>query len=122
MFGLIHADLHQDNFMFDRGNVRAIDFDDCGWGHFVADLGTTLSELRERPDHAALREGLLRGYRSVHGLPAEHERYLDAFHAHRVLLLKLWCIEQRDHPAFSHWEAEARDGIAEMQELVRRLS
>jgi Ser/Thr protein kinase RdoA (MazF antagonist) len=122
VFGLIHGDLHQDNFLFDRGNVRAIDFDDCGWGHFVADLGTTLSELRARPDYDALREGLLRGYRSVRTLPAEHERHLDAFHAQRLLLLTVWCVEQRNHPGFLNWEAEARDGIAEMQELVRRLS
>jgi Ser/Thr protein kinase RdoA (MazF antagonist) len=122
VFGLIHGDLHQDNFLFDQGNVRAIDFDDCGWGHFVGDLGTTLSELRSRPDYPVLREGLLRGYRSVRSLPVEHEPHLDAFHALRVLLLTLWCFEQRNHPAFGDWEAEARDGIDEMQGLARRLS
>jgi Ser/Thr protein kinase RdoA (MazF antagonist) len=119
---LIHGDLHQDNFLFDRGKVRAIDFDDCGWGHFVADLGTTLSELQARPDYQVLREGLLRGYRSVRMLPVEHERHLDAFRALRLLLLTVWCVEQRNHPAFVNWEAEARDGIAQMQELARRLS
>jgi Ser/Thr protein kinase RdoA (MazF antagonist) len=122
VFGLIHGDLHQDNFLFDRGDVRAIDFDDCGWGHFVADLGTTLSEVRSRPGYQALREGLLRGYRSVRTLPVEHERHLDAFHAQRLLLLTVWCVEQRNHPAFLNWEAEARDGIAQMQELARHFS
>jgi Ser/Thr protein kinase RdoA (MazF antagonist) len=30
-FGLIHGDLHQDNYLFHRGDLRAIDCDDCGW-------------------------------------------------------------------------------------------
>ena len=32
VFGLIHADLHQSNYLFQRGIPCAIDFDDCGWG------------------------------------------------------------------------------------------
>jgi Ser/Thr protein kinase RdoA (MazF antagonist) len=49
VFGLIHSDLHQENYLFHRGRVRAIDFDDCGWGHFVYDLAVTLSELQHLP-------------------------------------------------------------------------
>jgi Ser/Thr protein kinase RdoA (MazF antagonist) len=29
-FGLIHGDLHQENFLFAGGRAAAIDFDDCG--------------------------------------------------------------------------------------------
>ncbi|MDP9300125.1 MAG: phosphotransferase [Actinomycetota bacterium] len=122
VFGLIHADLHQENYLFHRGRVRAIDFDDCGWGHFVYDLAVTLSELRGRRDYAALRGGLLRGYRAVRPLPPGHERYLEVFHGLRLLQLTLWFLEQRDHPAFSDWEAEARDGLVDLRKLASRLA
>ena len=29
--GLIHGDLHQENYLFKHGDAQAIDFDDCGW-------------------------------------------------------------------------------------------
>ncbi len=122
VFGLIHADLHQENYLFHRGQVRAIDFDDCGWGHFVYDLAVTLSELRGRPDYAALRAGLLRGYRAVRPLPVEHERYLEVFHGLRLLQLTLWFLEQRDHPEFSDWETEVREGLADLGTLAGRLA
>jgi Ser/Thr protein kinase RdoA (MazF antagonist) len=121
-FGLIHADLHQENYLFERGQVRAIDFDDCGWGHFVYDLTVTLSELKWRPDYAARRAGLLRGYRAVRPLPAEHERYLEVFQGLRLLQLTLWFLEQRDHPAFPEWEREVRDGLADLETLAGQLA
>jgi Ser/Thr protein kinase RdoA (MazF antagonist) len=122
VFGLIHADLHQENYLFHQGQVRAIDFDDCGWGHLVYDLAVTLSELRGRPDYAVLRAGLLHGYRAVRPLPAEHERYLEVFHRLRLLQLTLWFLEQRDHPAFPDWETEVREGLADLGTLVGRLA
>lgn len=120
-FGLIHADLHQENYLFHRGQVRAIDFDDCGWGHYTYDLAVTLSELRWRPNYAALRAGLLRGYRAVRPLPAKDERYLETFQGMRMLLLVLWFFEQRNHPAFPAWEREVQLGLADLEALTVRL-
>jgi Ser/Thr protein kinase RdoA (MazF antagonist) len=119
VFGLIHGDLHQENYLFDHGRVRAIDFDDSGWGHFTYDLAVVLSELRHREGYASLRAALLRGYRAVRPLSAEHERYLEIFYALRLLQLSVWCIEQRDHPGFAHWEEDARGGLAELGALQR---
>jgi Ser/Thr protein kinase RdoA (MazF antagonist) len=119
-FGLIHADLHQENYLFDGGHVRAIDFDDCGFGPFVYDLAVTDSELREHRDHGALRDGLLRGYRSVRALPDDFQRYLDVFHALRVLLLTLWFLEQPDHLSPDR-ERDVRDGVAELRSIATRL-
>jgi Ser/Thr protein kinase RdoA (MazF antagonist) len=68
-FGLIHADLHQENYLFAGDEVRAIDFDDCGFGYFLYDLAVTLSEVEWYPAYPRLREALLRGYREVRELP-----------------------------------------------------
>lgn len=100
VFGLIHADLHQENYFFHQGQVRAIDFDDCGYGHYLYDMAVTLSEINWRKNTPELRRGFLKGYRSVRDLSPEHEAYLDTFMTFRDLQLMIWKIEMRNHPAF----------------------
>jgi Ser/Thr protein kinase RdoA (MazF antagonist) len=100
VFGLIHADLHQENYLFHHGEVRAIDFDDCGYGHFLYDIAVALGEVGHRQDEPALRTALLADYRSIRLLPEAHERYLDSFFALRRLQLMLWWLEFRDDPVF----------------------
>ncbi len=121
VFGLIHSDLHQENYLFHRGEVGAIDFDDCGWGHFVYDLAVASSELRYRRDHPDLLAAMLSGYRDVRALPADHERHLEVFLGLRALKLTLWMHEQRDHPGFADWETEVREGLADLDAITRRL-
>lgn len=105
VYGLIHADLHQRNYLFRNGAVAAIDFDDCGYGHYLYDMAVTLSEVQQRTNTAALRAAFLTGYRSVWSLSAEHEGYLDTFIALRELQNLIWRIESRDEPAFRDvWE------------------
>jgi Ser/Thr protein kinase RdoA (MazF antagonist) len=107
-YGLIHADLHQWNYLFHKGEVQAIDFDDCGYGHFLYDLAVTLSEIPDRPDIAALREALLAGYRTVRPLNPAHEPALAAVLVLRHIHLMLWVIEMRDHPDFrDDWQRDA---------------
>lgn len=102
-FGLIHADLHHRNFLFHRGVAGAIDFDDCGFGHWLCDIAVTFSELQSRPDYAALRQGFLAGYRSIRSLSAEEEAHIETFLALRSLQNVLGIIEEREQPAFRDW-------------------
>jgi Ser/Thr protein kinase RdoA (MazF antagonist) len=112
-FGLIHADLHYGNLLFARDTVRAIDFDDCGFGFRLFDFGVMLSAVLDWPDYPALRAALLAGYRRVRPLSAEHEAHLDAFIALRVVQDALWILEWRQHPALgTDWAAQARGVLA----------
>ena len=104
-FGLIHGDLHQMNYVFLKGEARALDFDDCGRGYFLGDMGATLGPLVSRRDFASLRAAFLRGYRSVRPLDATHERMLTAFLIADRLKIAVWMAGRWDNPGL-------RDNIA----------
>lgn len=123
VFGLIHADLHQANYLFQLGRACAIDFDDCGWGHYLFDLTVTLSELTHLPAYPSLRTALLQGYRTIRPFPEEHERYLDTFFALRRIQLLIWVIESRDHPAFrAKWAEWARHDLQKLAHFLAHQS
>lgn len=46
-YGLIHSDFNINNVLVDHGKVQVLDFDDCGFGWFLYDLGTTVLEYDE---------------------------------------------------------------------------
>ena len=73
-WGLIHADLQGNNILVHEGDVRAIDFSLCGFGHFLFDLAVALSCVK--PD---LREPLMNGYCRHRALPADHMQFVEAF-------------------------------------------
>jgi Ser/Thr protein kinase RdoA (MazF antagonist) len=121
-FGLIHGDLHQEHYFFERSQVRAIDFDDCGYGYYVYDLAVTLLSLGNRWGSAEMRASLLAGYRSVRPLSVEHEQYLNTFIDLRELQMLIWMIEMRDNPAFVNiWEKKALNSLNHIQKAVEQL-
>jgi len=117
-FGLIHGDLHQENYLFDHGRAGAIDFDDCGFGYYLYDLAVTLSEVGGRAHTSALRDGLLAGYQEVRPLPPGLDEHLPAFLSLRELKLTLWFVEQRDLPGFAGWQAEVDRGLEHLRSLI----
>ncbi|HUG13637.1 MAG TPA: phosphotransferase [Thermomicrobiales bacterium] len=120
-FGLIHGDLHQDNYLFNADAVRAIDFDDCGWGWLLYDLAVPLSEIRFRPAFPELRAALLRGYERSRRLPVGCESGIDAFIALRYVQLAVWFLEHRDHPGFAEWELDVRYLLRRLRRLAAGL-
>ena len=87
VYNLIHADLHQGNYLFKGGSLRAIDFDDCGWGHFAYDVAITFWYLGGHPALPEMRTAFLKAYRSIRDFSIEQERLIDSFMALRSLLL-----------------------------------
>lgn len=120
-FGLIHGDLHQENYLFHQGQVRAIDFDDCGYGHYLYDIAVTLSEVNWRNDTPELRKSFLKGYRSIRELSSGHEGYLDTFINYRDLQMIVWKIEMRDHPAFrDEWASSVKEMLQDIRNFLER--
>jgi Ser/Thr protein kinase RdoA (MazF antagonist) len=100
VFGLIHADLHQGNYLFHKDKVHAIDFDTSGWGYFLYDIAVTFSTLLDRPDLPTLRAAFLKGYRKMRPLPLVDEQYIEIFTAARIMGHTLWLAAHIGEPAF----------------------
>jgi len=112
-FGLIHADIHQRNYLFRRDGVRLLDFGDCGWGNYLYDLGVTRQQLAGHPRHAELCAAQLAGYREIRELSSRHEELIDAFAMLRELQDLTWLAAVIGDPRNRAWtgafESRLRD-------------
>ncbi len=70
--------------------MTVIDFDDCGLGWYLYDLGSSLSFIEHEPYVPDLIDSWVQGYRSVAPLSDEEERELPTFVMLRRLLLVAW--------------------------------
>jgi Ser/Thr protein kinase RdoA (MazF antagonist) len=85
-WGLIHADLCPDNYVFYQNEVRPLDFDLCGFGHYGLDIGYAF--LWQSPGN---RRAFLEGYERVRRLPGNYQRVIEAFYIWGVIaMLKFW--------------------------------
>ncbi|PZR99044.1 MAG: hypothetical protein DLM69_07830 [Candidatus Chloroheliales bacterium] len=91
-FGLIHADIHQWNYMFWQGKPKLIDFNNVGYAHYLYDFSVILNNLLDRDDYAVLRDATLQGYQRIRPLPANHRRYMRSLIALRNLQLIQWTL------------------------------
>jgi Ser/Thr protein kinase RdoA (MazF antagonist) len=73
-WGMIHADLNENNYIFHEDEVRAIDFSRCGFGYYLYDIASTMLHLL--PEN---RRPFVSGYQSVRLLPDDYENILEAF-------------------------------------------
>ena len=117
VFGLIHADIHQWNYLFHKGNVHLIDFDTSGWGYFAYDIAVTFSTLLDHPDLPAFRAAFLHGYRRVRALPVEQESCIDTFIAARIFGHTQWVAAHIGEPAFGEKTAIR---VAQQIEVLRK--
>ena len=98
-FGVIHHDFILLNCLHRGRRTAVIDFDDCGWGFFIQDLGGLLGNLKDYPHHRSLWKPFLDGYRSVRPLPSEREEDLELMVALRHAATALWMIDRdRERP------------------------
>ena len=89
-YGLIHADFRLANLLVHNGDVRVIDFDDCGLGWFLYDAATAVSFFEDRADVPELMEAWKEGYRRIRVLPPEDEHEIWTFILLRRMTLFAW--------------------------------
>lgn len=88
--GLIHADVLRENILFDGHHAHLIDFDDCGFGFRLYDLGTALSQNLEEPALNDIATGLVEGYATLRPLTEEDLAMLPVFVMLRTLASVGW--------------------------------
>lgn len=69
-FGLIHGDFGLSNMVVHKGLIQAIDFDDCCYNWYIADIANALWPFRSdppagRPDRRQILDWFLQGYQMV---------------------------------------------------------
>jgi Ser/Thr protein kinase RdoA (MazF antagonist) len=115
-YGLIHADFRLANLLIHNGDIRVIDFDDCGLGWFLYDAGTAVSFFEHKPEVPGLIDAWAEGYRRVRPLSKEDEAELPTFVILRRMILFAWMgshaetdLAKQEGPAYA-------DGTCEMAE------
>jgi Ser/Thr protein kinase RdoA (MazF antagonist) len=99
-YGLVHGDLHPWNCVVHGERIGVIDFDDCGWGHYLYDIAAALLHFRDHPEYEALRAAFFRGYRRVRALSDADEQMLSLFYVIRRLVFISWTALRATDPQF----------------------
>lgn len=73
--GIMHADPHKGNLLFQDGQVHLIDFSFCAVGDYLFDLSIALADLQP-----GLHSALLQGYQSERLLPEGYQQLVQAFY------------------------------------------
>lgn len=121
VYGLIHADLGTEaNVLFHRGEARAIDFDDGGYGYWVYDLAIPLVDLEGDEALPVLRKALLEGYGEYRSLPEEQLEKLDLFIAAFRALEIFWgtAATLRD-PESKYWRQRRDNAWKHLDRVLR---
>ena len=106
-FGLIHADLHPENIVYDGEDLALIDFDDAAYGWHLYEIATALIMDMFAPDFEALRAALLEGYREHRPLSDQDVELLSVFLLIRGMAIIGWFHQRAEH-AGSEYFAEVK--------------
>ena len=115
-WGMIHADLHPGNMPWQRGRVGAIDFDDCGPGHYLFDLAVALCNWTAGGTDRCRYDAMLTGYTRVHPLSVQHPQVLRVFMAARCARpIMAWI---RRTPDLSRPPVRVIEMLAQLRQIV----
>jgi Ser/Thr protein kinase RdoA (MazF antagonist) len=118
VFGLIHADIHQKNYLFPGSELGLMDFGDCGWGHHLYDFAVTMSEIQSLPRYPGLRAALLKGYRQVRELSSADEARIDVFFMLRRIQDLEWFLSERHNPSLRKLTAQVGERVRDVQRML----
>ena len=111
-FGLIHADLHPENILYNGEDLALIDFDDAAYGWHLYEIASALIMDRFSPDFDALRTALLEGYCEHRPLAEQDLDLLSVFLLIRGMAIIGWFHQRAEH-AGSEYFAEVKKIVFE---------
>lgn len=115
-FGLIHADMRLTNLLVSGSDIQVIDFDDCGFGWFLFDLGAALSFIEHDPRVPDLCDAWLRGYAAVSPIPPRDVAEIPTFILLRRLQLVSWVGSHKFADSARELGADFTTGACELAE------
>ena len=89
-YGLIHGDMYLENVLFKGGLPCLIDFEDCGFGYWMWDIGVVFSQWSWDEQYEWMRESFIDGSLKERFLPGEQVNHLDLFVAAQQATMVLW--------------------------------
>ena len=104
-WGLIHADLHEGNYLFHNEQIRPIDFALCGFGYYLYDIASALQYLTPE-----VRISFLEGYQTIRQVPDHYVKMVEAFLI--VAVLEIFS-NHVNNPKEHKWLAESATDIAD---------
>lgn len=111
--GMIHADLHFGNIVWNGANITPIDFDDCGLGFYMYDCTTTFisSEILFSKGKAEeYTMSYLMGYMSERDLDNQDIEILKWLMVARKLGMLSWLYHRKDNPVLIPYFKKAIKG------------
>ena len=107
------------NILFHEGEVRALDFEYCGWGYYLYDLTPLLWQLKPQNRYPQLEQALWDGYTSIRPLTQRHRELLETFIAGRQVASMRWIAANRQNPhVVGKVEAILTQRTAELQAFL----
>lgn len=88
--GIIHGDLHRENVLVHKGALALIDFDDCGAGCYLTDVGAMLNSIRRHmaPDaFPRIRSTFVERYAALRPVPPDLDSLIDDFIVLREIIV-----------------------------------
>lgn len=126
--GLIHADLHFRNLVFNKRDIALIDFDDSGFGFFAYDLAipilsVTSSKFLLKKEKILFRKAILEGYQQVQPWTTDDEKFLEQCMLARKLLMLGWLNSRSDNPKLKKYVKTAiKEAVSWITRKERGLS
>lgn len=113
--GMIHADLHFSNIIWQQNKLLAIDFDDCGQGSFLYDLAIPIITMRgDKPKHH--RDILLNAYCQTRSLNESDLQVIDDYILARRITMQGWLLHRSSSP---HIKKHLDAGMGRTMEILK---
>lgn len=120
-YGLIHSDLRLANLLVEEDKIKVIDFDDCGYGWYLHDLGTALSFIEHKSYVPDLVASWVKGYRKVRNLSKEEEQEIPTFIMMRRLQLVAWVGSRDNETSRELGEGFTADTVPIAEQYLERV-